>query len=149
MGLYSQFQTDKDSEKTGVIINYHHFRVRLARAGGANKDFLRVLAAKTKPHRRAIQTETMDPDLAQAIEREVYAETVILDWETLVDEEKMVYKRGIESPDGGLLDVTVENLVKTFENLPDLYIDLKNLANTIALFRKDELEEDAKNSSKS
>lgn len=146
MGLYSQFQTDKGSEKTGIVVDYHHFRVRLARAGGANKDFLRVLAAKSKPHRRAIQTETIDPDLAQALEREVYAETVILDWETLVDEENMIYERGVEAPDGSLLDVTPENIVKTFENLPDLFQDLKNQANTLALFRKDELEADAKNS---
>jgi len=142
MGLYSQFQTDSDLEKTGVVIDYGSFRVLVARAGGSNTDFMRVLTAKTKPHRRAIQTDTMDPKLAQAIEREVFAETVIKDWETEVDGE---WVRGIESPDGGLLDVTVDNLIRTLENLPDLYADLKEQANKVALFRKEELEEDAKN----
>lgn len=142
MGLYSQFQTDSDLEKTGVVIDYGSFRVLVARAGGSNTDFMRVLTAKTKPHRRAIQTDTMDPKLAQAIEREVFAETVIKDWETEADGG---WVRGIESPDGGLLDVTVDNLVRTFENLPDLYTDLKEQANKVALFRKKELEEDAKN----
>lgn len=142
MGLYSQFQTNDDLEKGGVVIDYGSFRVLIARAGGANTDFMRVLAAKTKPHRRAIQTETMDPNLAQAIEREVYAETVVKNWETMVDGE---WKQGIESPDGGLLPVTVENIAMTFENLPDLYFDLKEQANKVAIFRRQEMEDDAKN----
>lgn len=142
MGLYSQFQTNSDLEKTGVVVDYGSFRVLIARAGGSNTDFMRLLTAKTKPHRRAIQTETMDPKLGQAIEREVYAEAVVKNWETNVDGE---WVQGIESPDGGLLDVTVDNLVFTFENLPDVYYDLKEQANKVALFRKEEIEQDAKN----
>lgn len=142
MGLYSQFQTNEDLEKSGVVIDYGSFRVLIARAGGGNTDFMRVLAAKTKPHRRAIQTETMDPNLAQSIEKEVYAETVVRNWETLVDGE---WVQGIESPNGGLLDVTKENIQETFENLPDLFYDLKDQANKVAIFRQAEMEADTKN----
>lgn len=143
MSMYSQFKTDTEMETKGIALEYGDFRIMIARAGGANKKFSRVLEQRTKPYRRAMKTETMDNDLAVELLYEVYAEAIVLDWLTKVDGE---FKKGIENPDGPkLLPPTVENIVATFRGLPDLFLDVQEQAQKVALFRQDILEADAGN----
>ena len=144
MSMYQLFQTNPDLEKNGVIIDYGQFRVTLARAGGANKKFGRLLEARTKPHKRSIQTETMDPEKGLDIMREVYAETIVLNWETKQDEK---FVQGIEDQNdpSRVIPLTKENLVATFKALPDLFSDLQEQAMKAALFRDEVREDDAKN----
>lgn len=142
MGLYKLFSTDKNLEKGGIELDYGDLKITIARAGGANKRFARLLEAKTKPYKRAIQTETLDPERALGLMREVFAESVVLNWETKVDGK---FKKGIENKKGELIPFNVENVIKTFENLPDLFTDIQEQAQKAALFREDIREEDAKN----
>lgn len=141
-GMYKQFGTNKNLERTGVAIDYGPFRVTIARAGGSNKDFDKLIEAKTKPFRRAIQTNTIEREKVISIAREAFAQTCIKNWETKVDGE---WKVGIEAPDGSLLPMTYENILKTLEALPDLFTDLQEQAASVALFQQGEREEDAKN----
>lgn len=142
MSMYDKFKTDENREVNGIILDYGDFRVRVARAGGQNKRYAKVLEAKSRPYQRAIQTETINFELQLSILREVYAESVILKWETLVGGD---WKEGIEGEDGKLLPVTVPNLVATFEALPDLFSDIRAQADRQALFRADLLKDQAKN----
>ena len=155
MSMYAQFRTDPKLEKSGVVLEYADFRVTIARAGGSNKKFARVLESATKPYRRAVQTETMDNELAMKVLRKVYADSVVLNWETMVDTGKFddegepicEWRRGIESPDGeGLLNFTPENVEETFRLLPELFSDIQEQANKIAIFREQALEDESKNS---
>jgi hypothetical protein len=140
--MYGQFQTDTSLESQGIVIDYGTFRITVARAGGANKRFAKTLEAKTKPFKRAIQTDTMDNERGLEILRETYAEAVVLNWETKKDG---VFVQGIESQDGGILPFNKENVVFTFQNLPDLFTDIQQQAEKSALFRKFLQEQDAKN----
>lgn len=142
MSMYGQFQTDTSLENQGIVIDYGTFRITVARAGGANKRFAKTLEAKTKPFKRAIQTDTMDNERGLEILRETYAEAVVLNWETKKDG---VFVQGIESQDGGILPFNKENVVFTFQNLPDLFTDIQQQAEKSALFRKFLQEQDAKN----
>ena len=142
MSMYGQFQTDTNLESQGIVIDYGTFRITVARAGGANKRFAKTLEAKTKPFKRAIQTDTMDNERGLEILRETYAEAVVLNWETKKDG---VFVQGIESQDGGILPFNKENVVFTFQNLPDLFTDIQQQAEKSALFRKFLQEQDAKN----
>lgn len=142
MPLYQQFKTDGGLEKNGIVLDYGDFRVTIARAGGANKRFARSLEARTRPYRRAIQTETMDPERAVELLREVYAESVILRWETQVEGE---WKSGIEAPDGTLQPFSKENVLRTLNDLPDLFQDIQDQASKAALFRETLREDDAGN----
>lgn len=149
MGMYDQFATDTDLELKGIWIDYGDFRVKLARAGGANKKHLSYMEKKTKPFRRAIQAGTMSEERGAEILYDVYAKTVVLDWEVSdgVDKDGMTkWKRGIHKEDGGILPFTEENVVQTFKNLPDLFLDLRQAAEGASLFRKEEMEADTKNS---
>lgn len=142
MSMYGQFQTDTSLESQGIVIDYGTFRITIARAGGANKRFAKTLETKTKPFKRAIQTETMDNERGLEILRETYAEAVVLNWETKKDN---VFVQGIEAQDGGILPFNKENVVFTFQSLPDLFTDIQQQAEKSALFRKFLQEQDAKN----
>ncbi len=149
MSLYKQFKTDGSVEKDGVVLEYgisskgKTISIRIARAGGANIRFAKLMEAKVKPHRRSIQNETMDTFLAEQIAKQVYAETVVLGWENV--EFPVLDKDGNNTDVMEELPYTVENCVRLFTDLPDLYMDIQEQAGRAALFRADIREVDAKN----
>jgi len=146
MSMYKQFKTDTDLEKQGIVLDYGTFRVRVARMGGSNKKFVAQLEQRTKPLRRAIQADTVDRTKLIDVVREVFVDTVILDWETNVGTEKSPdWKQGVEAEDGSLLEFNRENVLDALRNLPDLYDDLQEQAGKAALFRAAALEDEAKN----
>lgn len=140
MGMYDKFKTDPTTEKTGVVLNYGDFRVTVARSGGANKAYQRLLENKTRPYQRAMATGVMDNELALDIVKEVFAETVVLNWE--VKEGVDSWIEGVESPDGEILPFNKENVMVVFKELPDLFSDIRAQSDNMQLFRaglRDEL----------
>ena len=139
MSLYSQFETNREIEKTGIILDYgfnskkQPIQIRIARAGGANERYSKLLELRTKPYRRQIQNETLDNAVAEKITKEVYAQTVVLGW------------NGVEDRDGNDMPFTQENCVKLFTDLPDLWSDVQSQSTRASLFRAEILEADAKN----
>ncbi len=139
MSLYKQFTTDPELEKKGVLLEYGETEdgkpvtFRIARAGGANKAFEKLMDAETKPIRRQLQNETADNKQLLRILRKVFATTVVLGWENVQD------------PDGKDIPFSVANCIKVFEDLPDLFIEIQEQARRAALFRASILEADTKN----
>lgn len=129
MSLYAQFTTDKDLEKKGIVLEYGlnskglPIGIRVARAGGSNAAYAKRMEAKAKPFRRQIQTETIDKKQLEKLVLEVFCETVILGWENVEDQA------------GNELTYSVENAVKLFTDLPDLFADVQEQAGKAALFR--------------
>lgn len=142
MSLYKQFETDPKVEKEGVVLDYGDFRVTVARAGGANKAYQRSLEIKTRPYRRALATETMDNDKSVELMQQVIAETVVRNWETLVDGK---WKKGIEDSKGDILPFNPKNVIATFKAIPDIYLDIKAQAEKVSLFLANIQELEAKN----
>jgi len=137
MALNKTFGTNEALETKGIVVDYGDARIRIARAGGSNKKFAKAIAVATKPFRRAIAADAMDPEKALDIMRSVYAQTIILDWETKVNGE---FKRGIDPVDAGqkageLLPPTVDNIEAVLKHLPDLFSDLQSQSQSLALFR--------------
>jgi hypothetical protein len=140
---YEMFKTSKELEADkGVILDYGDFRVRIARAGGGNKKYARIITARLKPYRRQIDTDTMDEELARKIHAEVYADTVILGWESKGPDGKFV--SGIQDENGDILPFSREAVIKTLLDLPDLFSDIQAQAGKVSLFRAAELEDDTK-----
>lgn len=139
MSLYKQFKTNDNLEKSGILLEYGEnskgkpIAIRIARAGGANTQYTKLIEARVKPYRRQIQNETIDRVMVEKLLRGVYAETIVLGWENVEDE------------NGKELPFTVENCVKLFEDLPDLFQDIQEQSQRAALFRQDVLEKDSKN----
>lgn len=139
MSLYKSFKTDANLEKSGIELEYGEnskgqpILIRIARAGGANSSYNKRLEVLTKPYRRQIQTETIDNKVLEKIVAQAFAETVVLGWE------------GVEDEDNNELTFSVDNVVKLFNDLPDLYKDIQEQAQKTALFRQEILEADSKN----
>lgn len=140
MSLYKQFKTNENIERDGILLEYGEnskgkpIAIRIARAGGANSQYQKLMEARVKPYRRQIQNETIERALVERLLRQVYAETIVLGWENVEDE------------NGKELAFTVENCVKLFEDLPDLFQDIQEQSQRAALFRQEVLETDSKNS---
>lgn len=139
MSLYAKFETDRSLEKQGITLDYgpnskgKPIEIKIARAGGSNDAYLKRMEAKAKPHRRQIQHETIERTQLENIVKEVYAETVVLGWS------------GVEDRAGKEMVFSKENCLKLFNDLPDLYADIQEQAQSAALFRISVREEDAKN----
>ena len=137
--LFKQFATNPSIEREGVLLEYGStddgkpIRIRVARAGGANIKFTRLMEAKTKPYRRQIQAGTVDRVVLERLAREVYAEAVVIGWEN------------VQNEDGEPMVYSVPTCIALFEKLPDLYEDIVEQSTRMALFRAEILEEDSKN----
>jgi len=143
MSLYKLFKTDENLETDGIWLEYGQnekgepIRIKIARAGGHNSAFSKALEKATRPYRKAIQTGMLDNKTADKLYKEVFADTVVLDW------------INVEGPDGKPMEFKRENVLKLFEDLPDLFADLREQANNVALFREEVREADLGNSGKS
>ena len=139
MGLYTTFKTDENLETSGVDLDYglnskgQPMLIKVARAGGSNKAFQKAMAAKTRPLQRQIQTNTASEEVLTKVIVEVYAETVILGWS------------GIEDQDNNPMEFSRANVIKLFTDLPDLFADVRAQAQEISIFRADLMEAVAKN----
>lgn len=143
MSMFDQFETDSNLEQNGIYLDYGDFRVKIARAGGSNKRYLAYADTKTKPFRRAMQAGSFTEERARPLLYDIYASTIVLDWEVKNEDEQWV--RGIHTKSGGVAEFNKDNVISTFNLLPEIFLDIQRAADSISLFRKEELEADAKN----
>lgn len=132
-GVFDDFETDKTVEKEGVWVDYGDYKIRIARAGGANKAYEICLANKSKPYRKQIQNGSMDIARQKELVKEAYIETIVLDWENITER------------DGTPIPFNKANVKGLFNRVPDLWEDLMTQAQDLALFKLDISEESAKN----
>lgn len=142
MGMYNIFETDEDLENAGIWLDYGDFRVKIASAGQGNKKYVKYAEKALKPIRRAMQAGAVSNERSMAIMSDIYAKTIVLDWQVKSDNG---WKPGIEGRDGEVLPFNKEEVAKVFEALPNLFIDVQEQANAISNFRKAEIEEDSGN----
>jgi hypothetical protein len=128
--LYQAFGTEKQYETEGVTLDFGVAKFRIRRAGGSNRRFLAALSSKLRPHRRALEAGTMSDETAEDMHKEVYFETVVVDWENVTDRE------------GNQLPYTLENFKKVMRDLPDLWNTLRVEADNMKNFQIAEAEAD-------
>ncbi len=146
MSLSNQFATDKKAEVDGVWVEYGANedgtipRFKISRMSKANKKYTKALEKATRPHRRAIELETMNNDLAERLFMQVFVDTVLLDWENINKADVTGNKE-----DEGHADFNRDSAMSLFENLNELYDDLQEKAKKASLFREESLEGEAGN----
>lgn len=132
--LYDMYETDPNLERDGVWYQFSpKIKFLLARAGGANVKFSKVTEAKFMPHRRQLENKTIDTDLMQDLMKEIFAETVILDWVGVTD------KAGKKIP------CNKQNILKLFKDLPDLYKEIEDEATRLAHYLLKQVDDDSGN----
>lgn len=144
--MYEQFNVDKNVEKSGIWYQPSPgFQVLLARAGGSNRKYSALVEKLLKPHRRAIRNDKADSKIIAKLLKEAFSKTVILGWQVLNDKDEFV--DGIANPDdiNEILPVTSENILMVIDRFDDLYMDIKEIAESASVFLKEDLEADSKN----
>jgi hypothetical protein len=139
MSIFNQFETNQDAEKEGVWVEYGENddgsvpAFKISRMSKSNKKYSKALERATRPHRRAIELETMKDDTAERVFLEVFVDTVLLDWKNIKTRkgEEMVFSK--------------KSALDLMKSLPELYDDLQDKAKKASLFRQDVLEEEAGN----
>lgn len=131
---YAKFKTDSEMETSGIWLDYGDFKIRIARAGGANVRYEQALAKHVQKNKLAVKTESLSTNDIRKILIEVFADTVILGWEGLTDENEQ------------LMPFSRENAIKVLTDLPELFADIQEQSSKIVLFQRKTLEEAAKNS---
>jgi hypothetical protein len=130
--MYSDFKTSTNLETAGVWLDFPTFRILIARAGGTNKKFLKLLQRITKPHNAQIASGRIDPALVTSLSAQAYAEACVLDWNVLSDEKDKkgddVWLRGIHAEDGSVITFSAESVRKTILALPALFERIQNHA---------------------
>jgi hypothetical protein len=139
MSIFNQFETNQDAERDGVWVEYGDNddgtvpAFKIARMSKSNKKYSKALDRATRPHRRAIELETLKEDTADRVFLEVFVDTVLLDW------------KNIKSRSGEEMAFNKKSAFELMKQLPELYDDLQDKAKKAALFRQEVLEEEAGN----
>lgn len=132
--IRSLFATDKVKEVEGIWVEYgESIKIKIARAGGANKQFAKTLEQLSRPHRRAIQLETLGQEASEDIMYRTFAQTVVLGWEGVLDD------------DGKPIAFSADACVKLFKEMPDFFLEVQAMATSLALWRAAAQDADAKN----
>ena len=155
MGLFEEFATDDKEEVEGVWAEMSEgVKLKLKRAGGANKAYESMHLAKLKPYRNRLKGGTVPPvmlPIMRGINRECFAKTVVADWQTKIGEEWHSGIQGFEEVDGrtqsiavngpsDLWPVTEKNIKLMFEALPEFFELVAAFADDAAAFREEGLE---------
>lgn len=126
------FAMDEAKEANGVDINYGSLVLRIARTGGANKEFARIWEEMTRPYARMIEAGVDIPEqVAEEIAHKAYAQGVVKGWNLYNGEEEV--------------PCTEENIIAQFKRNPEMFQFVFNEARRAANFRKATLEGEAKN----
>jgi hypothetical protein len=132
--IYEKFATDKKAEQEGIMLDYGDgLEIRIARAGGSNIKFEKVVQQKFKKYDRLLKNDLLETEQMREVMREVLAETVVLGWNGVTDKE------------GNPLTFNKENCIQLFKNLPDLFEDVLEQSRKSALFKQTLLEAEAGN----
>ena len=137
-GPEALFKTSTKAEAEGVDLDYGDFWIKVTRAGATNARFKKLFDKAMKPHRRAVANDTMNSEVAERITREVWAESIVLGWGSKLGDGLMPYQ-------GEALAFNVPNCIRLFDELPDLFIDVREQSMKLGLFQDDELETDTGN----
>lgn len=136
---YEAFTMDQERETKGIEFETPWGTFILARPGGANKAFKKRFNELTAPYRiRGIDIEEiMDDEESKRVMIQVYAETVVKGW------------RKVKGRDGQEIPFSVENAVKLFTDLEELFNVILQAAQKRSLFQQRLQEEDSGNSPES
>lgn len=137
-GPEALFKTSPKAEAAGVELDYGDFWIKVTRAGATNSRFKKLFDKAMKPHRRAVANDTMNNEVAERITREVWAESIVLGWGSKLGDGLMPYQ-------GEALTFNVPNCIRLFDELPDLFIDVREQSMKLGLFQDDEQETDTGN----
>jgi hypothetical protein len=138
MGVYKTFKMDEDVQSTGIVLDYGDGEwVKIARAGGTNKEYLKAMERFGRKYRKQIQLDALPEEVARDLFYQIYADTIVLEFNVTDPSTGKPFPPGKES------------CLKMFRDLPDFFQSVKDSASELALFRENVDDISSKNSVRS
>jgi len=109
--LYKEYGTSKSLEEAGIIVEpIDGIKFYCKRAGGSNKAYSEFLTRKLRPYLAKYNAGKKVPlDIINEINIEAFVDYCLIKWENVTD------RSGVP------LELTKENAVNLFTELPELY----------------------------
>jgi hypothetical protein len=133
-GIDKTFRREDRLEAEGVWFDFGDIQLKMARAGGSNKKYAASLAKRMKPYQGALQFDALPQETREHVIQEVYAESVLLDWKGVIDEE------------GNAIPFTYENVIDLLQSYPEIFNMVLTEATRFSNFKFAEDEYTVKNS---
>ena len=130
MAKLSQFKQDVTKSEDGVKVDLGDgLKVTVARIG--NKKYQDFIRKSTKPYQQAIRNKTLADSVFEKIMNEAMADSILLDWEGMEDDQGDVIKYSKEKA----LEILSDPAYADFKQL------VSDLANEQETFRSEALQE--------
>lgn len=127
--VYQRFGSEKDLETKGVVMDYElphgTFSVKIKRAGARNPDWKKCYNEIMKPLSDDILAGKVSEAKNKVLLAEVWAKTVVVGWEGLVD------------ADGNPVPFSVETCYELFCYMPDLLNDVIADSHLVSNFQEE------------
>ena len=134
MACIDRIKTDLQKETQGVWIDFEvGIRLKIARA--RNPAYRELMRKLTEPHRKTIREGGMELEELEDLQRQVRAETILLDWEN------------IEDATGKTIKYSPEQALEFFKDLElrDFYTFVILQSENMENFKKELVKESEKN----
>lgn len=132
--VYEHFETDPDLETAGAWETFGPIEFLLARSGGANTKFDKLVREASEAHTQSDGSVRIDdPEEDRMIMATVLAKTCVLGM------------KGATDRDGKPLKFSEANVLQLFKDLPVLYGQVRRRCDDWQKYRKHRNESDAKN----
>lgn len=135
VSIYDALETDAELERAGVVLDFGDYgKFKIARAGGRNQAYNSRVRAILKPYQRQIDAGLLDDEKLAKLLAKPFAEHVVKGWEGVYDRNKQP------------LEYSVAAAEKLLTDLPELFMIVREHANLLANFRKEDNDAAVKNS---
>lgn len=130
MASFSSLKIDPKKDTDGVWFDYHAgIRLRIARHD--NPKFVEAMRLSLKPHKHAIDSGTMNEELAGRLTRQAVSKHILVGWENVTDDKNEPVPYSPEKAFEYLAD----------PNLRDFLNDVLAFSKQAEAFREDRLKE--------
>ena len=117
MSVYDRYATDAQVEVEGVYHTFDGgFKLRIARAGGGNRNYIKAIAERAEEFRNKKRAELVEAGTMA----DIYAEAIITDVEDPDGE--------FVGQDGEPIKVGSPQMAKLLRDLPELFLEIQRYA---------------------
>ena len=109
MSLYQSFKTSDDLEQGGVWFRQGEAKFLVKRISSRNYKYRTTLANLMRPHKRAIEADTLSEETGREISIAAFLEGALITWENVADKE------------GKTIPFSKQAAINLFQDLPDLF----------------------------
>jgi hypothetical protein len=148
---YDKYHIDEAIKKAGIWFEDEDIRVRVTYAGKENSRYDKMHKMKLKPFDTQIKAENFSDDRYYPILAEVYAATVVLEFQVKLfkddndNDTEGTWVPGCYNKDGEIVDANEANITQAFVLGNRMFQDVIKVATNFNLYRQGQKEEDAKN----